>query len=174
MRKIFLTLCFAFLINLPVQANPVTIPGIGEVDPGQNITVTEVPDKKGAIDYAFKIKDGQVWRSAKLMPFKDMLPSEINDVLKLDRLLDLTVEKKLKLTKDFLEATPAKLITLGGKECATASVKMDGSGAGGIIANMEILLVPSNNGLKLFMYMCADSDATYWRPIMQKITAAIP
>lgn len=171
MRKIIVILCLTLLICLPVQANPVTILGVGEVDLPRDITVTQGLDNKGNANYFFKAKDGGVWRAAMLMPISRIASNEYNDFLKMDTLLDKVIQDKLS-NKNTLDIEKAKQITIGGKACTMAALKMEAS-TGGIIANMDIMMIPGSDGLKMFGYVCADGDTHYWRPIMQKIAANI-
>ena len=170
MKKIILLFCLLLLTSGAVSANPVDIQGIGQVELGKEITMTEVPDKKGDISYSFKVKDGTVWRAVILKSINDMPNSISNNIIKMDGLLNKIADEKFSKKEDFLSSEKAKLITLNGKEGATNTIKMSMPVAG-IVVNMDTIIISEPSGLKLFMFMCADSDAQYWRPIMQKIVA---
>jgi hypothetical protein len=157
----------------PLAANPVVISGIGRVELGQDIVMTEDRDKKGEITYTFRVKDGTVWRGATLMPVNNMPLTGIGDMIKTDVLLNKIIEEKISKDPDVLSTEKAGLITLGGRECATTEVKLAIPG-GGIIANMDITIIPGAGGFKMVCFMCADSDTQYWRPVMHKILASIP
>lgn len=172
MRKMLLIFCLIVLICLPVAANPVVISGIGEVELGQGIVVTEDRDKKGEISYNFRVKDGEVWRGATLLPISN-LSSDGADMIRTDVLLNRIVLEELSKDNDVLSTEKARQVTIGGRECATTTVKFAIPG-GGFVANMDMTIISGTNGLKMFGYICADGDTQYWRPIMQMILARIP
>jgi hypothetical protein len=173
MRKIILAFCLMLLICRPVAANPVVILGVGQVELGQDIVMTEGHDKKGELNYSFRVKDGAVWRGAILMPINNISSNEFGNMVKTDVLLNRIIEEKISKSNDVLSTEKARRVMVGGRECATTTVKLGMPGAG-IVANMDITIISGTDGLKMFGYMCADSDAQYWRPIMQKILASIP
>jgi hypothetical protein len=169
MKKIFLLFCLLLLTCHPAAANPVIILGVGQVELGNDIMVTESPDKKGNLNYGFKVKDGAVWRGAVLFPISNI---ENGDILKPDAVLDRMMEERTNKDKDVLSTEKSKRITIGGKEFTTATAKF--SASGGLVANIDFIIIPGTDGMKQFGFMCADSDAQYWRPIMQKIASNIP
>lgn len=173
MRKIILVICLMLLTCGPVAANPVVILGVGQVELGQDIVMTEGHDKKGQINYSFRAKDGAVWRGAILMPISNMSSNEFGDIIKTDVLLNRVIEEKISKSNDVLSTEKARRVMIGGRECATTTVKLGIPGAG-IVANMDMTIISGADGLKMFGYMCADSDTQYWRPIMQRILASIP
>ena len=173
MRKIILICGLILLICRYGAANPVMISGIGEVELGPDIVMTEGHDKQGELVYNFRVKDGEVWRGAMLMPLKDIPFNGVGDMIKTDVFLNKVIEEKISKDENVLSTEKAKRIMVGGKECATAAVKM-GIPEGAIIANLDMTMVSGSNGIRIFCYMCADSDAEYWKPVMQKILAMIP
>ncbi len=172
MRKILLLVWLVLFVCRPAAANPVTIEGVGQVELGQGILVTEGHNKKGEINYGFKVKDGAVWRGATLLPITSFSSNGTENMIKLDVFLDKIIDEKVRNSENILAAEKARKVILGGKECATTSIKMEIPG-GGIVANMEMIIIPGADGLKMFGFMCSDSDAQYWRPIMLKIAASI-
>jgi len=130
-------------------------------------------DKKGDLNYSFRVKDGVVWRAAMMMPISNMPSNELGNIIKLDVLLDRSVGEELSKRNDVLSTEKSRQIMLGKKECATIIVKLAIPSVG-FVANMDMTMIPGVDGLKMFTFMCADSDAQYWRPIMQKISASIP
>lgn len=173
MRKIILIFCLILLTSQPLAANPAVISGIGKVELGQNIVMTEDRDKKGEITYNFRVKDDTVWRGVTLMPVSTLSSNGIGDIIKLDVLLNQILEEKISNDADVLATEKARIITVGGRECATAAVKLAIPG-GGVIADMDLTIIPAADGLKMVCFMCADSDTQYWRPVMYKILASIP
>lgn len=172
MRKVLLILLLSFLVFRPAAANPVNIEGVGEVDLSQDIKVTQSQDKKGRANYSFIVKDGSVWRGASLMPVEDLAPNSM-EMVKLDVMLNRIVAEKFRNNANFLAADPAAQLKLKDKECGLVSIKITPPGTG-LVANLDIMIIPGANGYKMFGFMCADSDAQYWRPIMRKIAANIP
>lgn len=172
MRKVLLIMLLSLFAFRPAAANPVNIVGVGEVELSQDIKVTQTFDKKGAVNYSFIVKDGRLWRAANIMPVKDLSKNNM-EMIKLDVMLNRMIAEISENNPDFLEADNAKLLMLKDKECATVSLKMTPPGTG-LVANLDMLIIPCSNGYKMFGFMCADSDAQYWRPIMQKIAANIP
>lgn len=173
MRKIILIFCLMLLTCGPVAANPLVILGVGQVELGQDIVMTEGHDKKGDINYSFRTKDGVVWRAAMLMPISNISSNELGNIIKTDVLLDRVIEEKISKSKDVLSTEKARRVMFGGRECATTIVKLAIPSAG-IVANMDMTIISGADGLKMLTFMCADSDAQYWRPIMQKILVSIP
>lgn len=174
MQKIIIVFCLLLLSCGSVAANPVVILGVGQVELGQdNIVMTEGHDKKGDINYNFRVKDGAVWRGAILMPISNISTMQLGNMIKTDVLLNQVVEEKISKNTDILSTEKARRLVIGGKEIATTTIKFTMPG-GGMVANMEMTIIPSTDGLKMVAYMCADSDTQYWQPIMQKIWANIP
>ena len=173
MRKMILVFCLMLLTCGSVAANPIVISGVGQVEFGQDIVVTEFYDKKGDINYSFRAKDGAVWRAAMLMPISNISSTDLSNIVKTDALLDQIIEEGISKDNGVLSTEKARLTMLGGKECSTAIVKLTIPSAG-IVANMDMTLIQGADGLKMLAFMCADSDAQYWRPIMQKILVSIP
>jgi len=173
-RKLIVMISLLLLVNLPVSANPVNISGIGDVELGQNITVTEGHDSKGKTTYGFKVKDGDLWRGACLFA-PQTLPdnNNISNIFKLDALLNKIVDEKFSKNTDFVAADKAKLLKLGNKEAASVTFKMTNP-AIGIVLNMNMILVSTTDGVKMVLVMYADSDTPYWRPIFNKIISNIP
>lgn len=171
MRRIMLIFCLVLLICQPGAANPVMISGVGQVELGQDIIVTEGHDKNGDIKYSFRVKDGAVWRGAVLLPI-NILPSKGSDFIKTDVLLNRILEEKASKDKNTLSIEKARRVMVGGRECATTTVKFD-IPDGGIIYNLDITIIPETDGLKMVSFMCTDSDAQFWRPILQKILNSI-
>lgn len=171
MRKIFTLFSLLLLMYLPVTVNAANLSGIGEVDLGQNITVTESTDKKGKLIYNFKVKDGAVWRGASL--FAPMsLPN--GSLFKLDAMLEKIIADKISQDETFLVADKVKLTQFGTKEAASANVKMSSPNFGFIIINSNITLLSTPDDIKMLMFLCADSDAAYWQPTLNKIISSMP
>lgn len=173
MRKMILLICMMLLTCQPLAANPVVISGVGEVELGQDIVMTEGHDKKGDLIFSFRIKDGAVWRAATLMPIKNMPTGKFSDMIKTDVFLNKVIEEAFSKNPEVLSTEKARKVMIGGRESATASVKLFIPG-GGVVANTDMTIISGTDGYKLVGYMCADSDTQYWRPIMQKILASIP
>jgi len=173
MRKIILVFCLMLLTCGSVAANPILIPGVGQIELGQDIVVTEFFDKNGDINYSFRTKDGAVWRAAMLMPISSISSTNLSNIIKTDVLLDQIIEEKVSKGNDVLSTEKSRRMMLGEKEYATAILKLTLPSAG-IVANMDMTLIQGAAGLKMIAFMCADSDAQYWRPIMQKILVNIP
>lgn len=173
MRKIILVFCLLLITSGSISANPVQIDGIGSVELREGIIMTEIKDKKGEVNYSFKIKDGPVWRAALLLPISNLSANNFGNIIKMDVLLDRIIDEKLSKNPDVLSTEKASLTMLSGKECATTSAKMDIVSAG-IVANMDMAIIAGSNGVTMFAFMCADSDTEYWRPMMQKILASVP
>ncbi len=167
MRKMIVIFCLLLLACQPVSANSVEILGAGKVELGQDFVVTEVRDKNGDINYSFRVKDGEVWRGAMLMPIKDMTAKEAN-IIKMDVLLNQIIEGNISKMNDVLSTEKARQMMVGENTYTTASMKF-GIPGGGIVANMDMTIISGANGLKLFTYICADGDSQYWKPVMQKI-----
>lgn len=173
MQKIILIFCLILLTCGSVAANPRVIQGVGQVELERDIVMTGDHDAKGDLNYSFRVKDGAVWRAALMMPVNNMPSNELGNIIKLDVLLDEIVSGELGKSNDVLSIEKSRLIMLGKKECATITVKLALPNAG-FVANMDMIMIPGVDGLKMFTFMCSDSDAQYWRPIMQKISATIP
>ncbi|MCE5286748.1 MAG: hypothetical protein LLG02_12990 [Pelosinus sp.] len=173
MRKTILIFCLTLFFCLPVEATPVAISGVGEVELGQDITVTESQNKKGEPVYSFIVKDGAIWHGALLLPLNaNSNNPAFNDKTKTDALLNKMIEEKFSKDESFL-TSERRTVVLNGKEYTSATLKM-AKPTSGIVVNMDMILIPATDGLKIFSYICADSDTQYWRPILQKIAAAIP
>lgn len=173
MRKIILVFCLMLLTCGSVTANPIVILGAGQVELGQDIIVTEVSDQKGDINYSFRVKDDAVWRAAMLMPISKVSPTDLRNFIKTDVFLDQIIAEKISKDNDVLSTEKSRRMMLEGKEFATAILKLTIPSAG-IVTNMDMTLIQGADGITMFTFMCADSDAQYWRPIMQKILVSIP
>lgn len=168
MYKILLIICLTLFTCLPVQANPVTILGIGDVELPQDIITTQGHDNKGNIIYFFKIKDGDIWRGAALFLPKVVASSEVGNFTKMDKALDFIVGKVRDKDKHIFDSENSKLIVIEGKEFAETSLKFEAS-SGGVIGNMDAILFMAEDGMKVTSFICADSDRHYWKTIEQKI-----
>lgn len=171
MRKIILMLCFLLLVGLPVQAKTVTFTGIGELDLPEDITVAEIVESNNNIDYFLKVRDGAVWRSAVVYPFKEFMYKDM-DKIKPDSFLKLVTDHIGNNDPNVFGIEKAKLITLAGREVATETFKLQVPSAG-FIGNMELILITGSFETKLFIFACADADTQYWRPILQNIFVSI-
>ena len=172
MRKVILIVCMMVLTCLPVAANPVVIVGVGQVELGEDIIMTEDHDKKGSINYSFRAKDGEVWRGAILMPVSKLVDNQFGDMLKMDVLLNRIIEEAARNNKDIFSVEKARQLTVGGREFAISTLKVNIPSAG-IVQNLDMVLIPGTTEIKMVAYACADSDAQYWRPIMEKIVVTI-
>ena len=172
MRKLLIMVSLLLMICLPAAANPFTVLG-SEVEIGKNITVTKSQDKKGNFIYNFKAKDGNIWRGATLFSADNLSNSNIKNNIKLDGVLNQLVTEKFSKDKYFIAADKATLLQLGDKEAASVSIKMTFAEFG-LIMNMNPLLVSTTDGIKMFMFVCADSDTSYWKPFFYKIVSDMP
>lgn len=175
MRKLLITVALLWLFCLPVTANPVIIAGVGEIDFGPNITVTESQDNKGNTLYNFKVKDGDVWRGASLIfdPTDSPKGKLTSRAMELD-ILDKIAANKFSRNEGLVEIDKAKILQIDNKEAASISVKMTSPNIGFVITNMNMILLSTTDNTKILMFMCADGDAPFWRPVLYKIVSKIP
>jgi hypothetical protein len=171
MRKVIIMIFLMMMCCLQAAANSVTVAGVGEVDFGPNITATENQDKNGNPVYSLQVKDGKVWRGAMLKAPKTIPNSDKVSKMGLVEFLNKTVDKKISSNKDFLDADKAKMMGQGNN-AAVVSYKIAAPN-GGIIMNMDMMLVSKADGVEIITFTCADSDAEYWRPIIQKVVLGI-
>jgi hypothetical protein len=172
MRKLFVILSLLLMVCLQAAANSMTIAGLGEVDFGQNITATEKQDKNGNPIYSLQVKDGMVWRGAMLIPPKIIPNSDQLSKIGLVQILNKMVDEKFSTNKDFLAADKAKMLGQDSNGAAFVSYK-NAISNGGVIMNMDLMLVSKTDGIAMIAFTCADSDAEYWRPIIQKVVLGI-
>lgn len=175
MRKLYTLFSLLLLMYLPITVNAANLSGFGEVDLGQNITITESTDKKGNLIYNFKVKDGAVWRGASLfapmtLPNSDLL----SNTIKLDVMLEKIIAEKISNDETFLSADKVKLLQFGTKEGASSNIKMSSSKFSFMVVNTNMTLISTPNDIKMIMFLCADSDAAYWQPTLNKIISSMP
>lgn len=174
MRKLWLIFSLFVLLCLPQAANAANFSGIGDIDLGPNVTVGETTDKKGALIYNLRTKDGAVWRGASLFAPATMPNTKgIETTLKLDAMLTKMIKEKFSNDEAFLAADSVKIIKLGQREAATCNIKMSQPSFGFMVINMNMSLIPSAEGLKMVVFISADSDAAYWQPAITTILAHI-
>ncbi len=176
-RKIYTLLMLAFfaLTSQTALASSVEMVNIGSVDFGNNVTVRVEADAKGKMQYTLRAKDGNVLRALlidqaevrKLEPGKDF------DAL----LQEMQVEaKKMFRKKDGSQviASDLKMTKLSppspGENKALIGMGYD---LDFFSVDLGILLVQKESVVKRVIWICANGDAQYWKPALNKLIDAV-
>lgn len=171
MRKLVITITLLWLFCLPVAAKPFYFAGIGEVDWDPHMIVKQDHSDKGDMIYKLIVKDGDVWRGASIY-FPYNIPNN-KSIIKLDAFLDKMIDEKARTDASIIAVDKAEFLKIGNKKIASKSIRTN-PGSSFIIANINTLLISTDDGIKMTMFTCVDGDVQYWRPFLYKLVSATP
>ena len=170
MRKLIITMTLLWLFCLPVAAKPYYFAGIGEVDWDPGMIVKQDHTTKGDLIYKLIVKDGEVWRGASIYS-PNTIPNS-KSIIKLDVFLDKMLDEKYRTDESIIDVDKAEYLKIGNKKIASKSIRTN-PGSTFIIANINTLLISTDDGIKMTMFTCIDGDTQYWRPFLYKLASAL-